>query len=90
MKDRLQAQLQAQVSAHLPGFRVECKYTSHHRIDILLFAPKTKEAMRITGITVQSLLGAGALDEVVEQLLFEILNATQIKAERRPRANGSD
>jgi hypothetical protein len=69
---------------------VECKFSSNHRIDIFLFAPATKEAMRITGVTVQSLLGAGALDEVVEQLLFEILHVTQVKTERRPRASDAD
>ena len=79
MKDRLQALL----ATHLPGFRAECRYSSNHRIDVYLMAPKTKEGMRITGVSLRSLIGPGALEVVAEELLFEILAMARAKATLR-------
>ena len=85
MKDRLQAHLQALVATHLPGFRVECRYSSNQRIDVYLMAPKTKESMRIAGLSLRSLIDPGTLEIVAEELLFEILAvARPVTTQRTP------
>lgn len=73
MKQRLQKQLQSQVGAALPGYLVVCEFSTGHAIDIYLMKPRTRESMRITGVSMQELLGPGALEQVVDQLMFEIL-----------------
>lgn len=73
MKQRLQRRLQSQVQAVLPGFTVKCEFSSERIINIYLNNPKTAEAMRITGVTLDSIIGPGALDETVDQLMFEIM-----------------
>lgn len=87
MKDRLQAELRSRLAAHLPAFRVECKFASNQMIEVFLWSPQTREAMRITGISSRSLIGPGALDAVVEQLLYEILTATHAELVQRPPPN---
>ena len=83
MKYRLQAKLQSQVAAVLPGYHVKCEFSSHNVIDVSLVEPVTREAMRISGVTMQSLLGPGALDEVVDQLVFEIVTVARTEANRK-------
>ncbi|MCY1545532.1 hypothetical protein D9M68_814790 [compost metagenome] len=87
MKERLQAKLRSQLATHLPGFEVECRYASNQMIEVFLWSPKTREAMRITGISSRSLIGPGAFDAVVEQLLYEILTATHAESVQRPLPN---
>ncbi|WAG80902.1 hypothetical protein [Metapseudomonas furukawaii] len=72
MKLMLQRRLQSQVDKVLPGFIVKCEYSSGRVINICLRNPATLEALRITGVTLESLVGQGVLDEVVDQLMFEI------------------
>ncbi|MCY1378839.1 hypothetical protein D9M69_665050 [compost metagenome] len=87
MKNRLQAELRSQLAVHLPGFDVRCEYAPNQMIEVFLWSPKTREAMRITGIPSRSLIGPGALDAVVEQLLFEILTLAHSKSVQRPQPN---
>ncbi|MCY1504607.1 hypothetical protein D9M68_387840 [compost metagenome] len=84
MKDRLQAELRLRLATQLPDFRVECRYASNQMIEVFLWSPNTREAMRITGISWRSLIGPGALEVVVEQLLYEILTATHAESVQRP------
>ncbi|MCY1358131.1 hypothetical protein D9M68_774570 [compost metagenome] len=84
MKDRLQTKLRSLLASQLPGFKVECRYASKQMIEVFLWSPTTREGMRITGIPSRSLIGSGALDAVVEKLLFEILTATQAQSVQRP------
>lgn len=80
MKYRLQDKLQSQVAAVLPGYQVKCEFSSHNVIDVSLIEPATREAIRISGVTMQSLLGPGALDEVVDQLVYEIVFVARTEA----------
>jgi hypothetical protein len=73
MWQRLQAQLQSEVTKVLPGFVVSCECTSAHVIDICIRNHATHESIRITGVTLESLLGPRALNAMVEQLMFEIV-----------------
>ena len=73
MRQRLQQRLQRQVSRTLPGFVVRCEFSSTHVIDIFINNHATHEAMWITGVKLGSLLGPGALDALVDQLMFEIM-----------------
>ncbi len=73
MRQRLQQRLQAQVSEVLPGFVVRCEFSSTHVIDIFVNNHATHEAIRITGVKLGSLRGSGALDALVDQLVFEIM-----------------
>ncbi len=72
MKQRLQQRLQMQMAETLPGFLVKCEFSGKHVIDVYLQNGKTREAARITGVNMADLLGPGALDATVDQLLFEI------------------
>ncbi|MDT4847622.1 hypothetical protein FQZ97_816870 [compost metagenome] len=73
MKKRLQQQLQSQVADVLPGYVVRCEFSADHFIDVELRKPATHEVVRITGVKLNSLLGQGSLEKVVDQLMFEIL-----------------
>lgn len=73
MKQRLQEQLQSKVAGALPGYVVRCEFYSGHAIDVFLKNPATDEAIRITGVRLYSLLGPGAFERVVDELMFEIL-----------------
>jgi hypothetical protein len=84
MKQRLQQQLQCQVAEALPGYVVKCEFAADHGIDVFLKNSTTHEAVRISGVRLHSLLGPGALDRVVDQLMFEIL-AIATPALRAPR-----
>ncbi|BAN48318.1 hypothetical protein [Metapseudomonas resinovorans] len=76
MKRRLQQRLQAEVSEALPGFVVTCEFATDRSIDISLSNQATHEALRITGVQLGALLGPGAFDEMVDQLMFEIRAVT--------------
>ncbi|MCY1307437.1 hypothetical protein D3C80_1597040 [compost metagenome] len=76
MKRRLQQRLQAEVSEVLPGFVVACEFATDRSIDISLSNQETHEALRITGVQLGALLGPGAFDAMVDQLMFEILAVT--------------
>ncbi|MCY1548827.1 hypothetical protein D9M68_849610 [compost metagenome] len=76
MKKRLQQQLQSQVADVLPGYVVRCEFSADHFIDVELRNSATHEVVRITGLKLNSLLGPGSLDKVVDQLMFEILAIT--------------
>ncbi|MCY1278375.1 hypothetical protein D9M68_318550 [compost metagenome] len=73
MKQRLQTQLQSRVADALPGYVVKCEFSADHFIDVEMRNPATHEVVRITGVELNSLLGPGALERVVDQLMFEIL-----------------
>lgn len=72
MKRLLQKRLQAQVDSVLPGFAVSCEFSEAHVIEIRLLRGRSNEGIRITGVRVSELMGPGALDSTIEQLVFEI------------------
>ncbi len=72
MKRLLQQRLQAQVDSLLPGFEVLCEFGLGQVIEVRLRRSSSRESIRITGIRMAELRGTGALDLMVEQLLFEI------------------
>ncbi|MNQ66673.1 hypothetical protein D3C85_811680 [compost metagenome] len=84
MRQRLQQQLQSKVADALPGFVVRCVFASHE-IDVVLKNPATHESIRITGVRLHSLLGPGALEKVVDELMFEIV---AIAAQERSNPQG--
>ncbi|MCY1281494.1 hypothetical protein D9M68_337390 [compost metagenome] len=84
MKQRLQQQLQSRIADALPGYVVKCEFSADHFIDVVLKNPATHEMVRISGVRLNSLLGPGALETVVDQLMFEILAIATPGLDRTP------
>ncbi|MCY1423688.1 hypothetical protein D9M71_394100 [compost metagenome] len=72
MKHRLETRLQTRLSAFLPGYIVKCSIGPDGTVGVAVDCPASGESWLITGITMQSLVGRGALESAVDQMLVEI------------------
>ncbi|MNF73526.1 hypothetical protein D3C84_555290 [compost metagenome] len=72
MKHRLETRLQTRLSAFLPGHIVKCSIGPDGTVGVAVDCPASGESWLITGITMQSLVGRGALESAVDQMLVEI------------------
>jgi hypothetical protein len=72
MKHRLETRLQTRLSAFLPGHIVKCSIGPDGTVGVAVDCPASGESWLITGITMQSLMGRGALESAVDQILVEI------------------
>ena len=72
MKHRVETRLQTRLSAFLPGHIVKCSIGPDGTVEVAVDCPASGESWLIIGITMQSLMGRGAMERAADQMLFEI------------------
>ncbi|BAN48407.1 DUF1652 domain-containing protein [Metapseudomonas resinovorans] len=72
MRKRLEQRLQTRLSGQMPGHIVSCVIDMDGGVSITIEQPASGESWLISGIPMQSLVGRGAMERTVAQIIGEI------------------